>query len=210
MSKEKRHIEKYELIKKFERRNLDPMVIYFRPGMNVIVGENGCGKSTLIKLITDPEFVKENKVLQKITLSKDAKANDVQFMMFDTETQNPRIKGKLEEETAEYQVLSRFMSHGQTLLPILEHVSNEKNKIIIVDEPESGLSLKSQRRILKAFRKAVGNGCQIILATHSYVIISDVKRVYDMERRVWVNSDSYLTEQTGIDNSAESKISEKI
>lgn len=34
------------------RKQLLPKVVRFKPGLNVVIGENGCGKSTLIKLLS--------------------------------------------------------------------------------------------------------------------------------------------------------------
>jgi predicted ATPase len=67
---------------------------------------------------------------------------------------------------------SRFKSHGE----ILEHfvitpILKAKDCVILLDEPESGLSLTNQFRLVDAINKAVKNNCQFFIATHCYPLI---------------------------------------
>jgi predicted ATP-binding protein involved in virulence len=57
------------------------------------------------------------------------------------------------------------------------YLADEKNKIILIDEPESSLHPNWQNRILKIYEDfAVKNNNQIIIATHSPHIIASAKK----------------------------------
>ena len=64
--------------------------------------------------------------------------------------------------------------------------------VIFVDEPDSGVSLKNRARIVKFLKEAEQNSCQIFVATHSYVLIRSVERVFSMDELKWINSSDFL------------------
>ena len=161
----------------------------FIDGLNVIVGENGSGKSTMLWLMSNLDGM--DKVAEVKLVNKDLL---VDFSFLDTEKQNPRMtdNSHLRGEDYTYGLLSNFSSHGEVIFPLVKAIGEMKNKICIVDEPESGVSLSNQKKLVRAFRKAVKNGCQLVLTTHSYVIIKSVPEVYDLSVKKWVNSKDYL------------------
>jgi predicted ATP-binding protein involved in virulence len=59
------------------------------------------------------------------------------------------------------------------------YLSNIKNKIILIDEPELSLHPSWQNKVLKLYEDyALENNCQIIIATHSPHIINSSKNEY--------------------------------
>jgi len=155
-------------------RNLKPFSFDFKDGLNVIVGENGIGKSTLLNLIAE-----HKKDLVKLSI----KPGTV-YQFFDTEKQNPRIKALNEHENSlfEFSIASRFVSHGEAMLPIILTAKTFSDTLLMVDEPESGISLMNQVKIINAFKKIVEeSNCQVIITTHSYVIIKNVEYVFNMD-----------------------------
>jgi len=174
------HINNFSLIKEY--RDIKPFSVDFRDGINVIVGENGSGKSTMMGLIM------EGKKSEYSTVD----VNECSFMFFDTERHNPRVKNYLPEKGGMFQIASHFMSHGQTLYPILEHIGEVKDKLVLIDEPESGISLSNQCKLIKALDTAVKNNCQIILATHSYTFMRNAHEIFDLDSKKWVKSERYL------------------
>ncbi len=181
----KRYIKNFELLKKYQDRKIKPFKVNFQPGLNVIVGDNGSGKSTLIHLLT-----MDNDEYHTIGRVKKCP----RYMHFDTETMNPRISDLASSSSGNYiyTALSHFQSHGEVLLPIMLHCTKEKNKIFLLDEPESGISLKNQVKMFNAFMEAVENGCQIFVATHSYVIIKKCEKVFCLNKKAWTSSEAYL------------------
>lgn len=188
-----RFIEKYELLENISNRKIKKFELEFRPGINVIVGENGSGKSTLLKLLNDAEFVHLHHIKQRIHISEYTKNIGVDTMMFDTEKDNPRFKDIQYAEGCIGGILaSHFISHGQTLFPILEGIKTFKDKICFIDEPESGISLSNQAKLWKSFEIAAENGCQLIISTHSFIFIKNALMVFDLDSKKWINSYDYL------------------
>lgn len=166
-------------------RGMKPFTLDFLSGLNVIVGENGSGKSSLLSLITDP-----NSSLREIAVNE----TEFAFHFFDTEKMNPRIrKDFMASGVVALLVNSKYQSHGEAMLPMLNHAEEMHNSLILVDEPEAGLSLSNQKKLFKVYEKIVrDNNCQIILTTHSYVIISSVEKVFNMKTKKWEKSSDFL------------------
>lgn len=175
-------LESFNLTKEF--RKISPFSFTFKPDFNVIVGENGSGKSSFLHLITNLE---ENK---DVCIAK-YKSSD--FIFFDTEKQNPRVRD-IQHLGASYgfALHSRFVSHGQAMLSVLQHPKNLKDSVLIVDEPEAGLSLSNQKKVFDDFKSLTKNNCQVIITTHSYVMIKHAKEVFDMETKTWMSSEDFL------------------
>jgi predicted ATPase len=181
---------------KKDHHKIKPFKLDFRDGFNVIVGENGSGKSTLLHLITD---VSENlKDIRHIDCE-----HETEFRFLDTEKHNPRIKGGIEySKTIGFDIASRFMSHGETMLPMILASEEFRNTILIVDEPEGGISLTNQIKIFDTLQMiSIKNNCQVIVTTHSYVIMKKIDMVFDMKTKKWTTSKKYLASlKLGDDN----------
>lgn len=183
MMKTKLLLSKFHLVEKF--RNLEPFSIKFQNQLTVIVGENGSGKSSFFSLLT-------NSIYQK--LIKIEHAPGISYHFFDTEKHNPRIKNGIEYSVnAEFDLVCRFCSHGEALMPILKGMKSFQSKLILVDEPESGISLTNQRELLKTFNAAISNNCQIIISTHSYYLIKNVQNIFNMNSKKWETSKKFLS-----------------
>lgn len=165
-------------------RDIPPFTIKFREGLNLIVGENGSGKSTLLQLIRSLEPEDELKEMV---------VDPIEFRFFDTEKNNPRVKGSLEySKSIGFDIFSRFKSHGETMLPIITAAEFFKDILLFIDEPEAGISLSNQKKVLAALKEAVKSNCQGIISTHSYVLIKSVPEVFNMDSKSWVSSEEFL------------------
>ena len=176
-------------------------ILEFKAGINLIVGEQGCGKSSLFKAIMD---------WQESGISMDYDTEST-YAFIDTELMNPRLldsfkahrkfKGVTDYDKAEFQsTIDRLVndydikSHGQVMLPLILSTSNESGKSIFIDEPESGLSIRSQYTIAKHFKEISKNN-QLIIATHSIILMQEVGEVYSLEDRVWMKSEEFIEKQ---------------
>ena len=155
--------------------------------MVLLVGDQGTGKSSLINCIIKPSGI--------VHLTQNTEVEKVRYKHFDTEHHNPRIQSAFSNEHFMQELCSKFVSHGQVILPIMESCEDSNNLLIIIDEPESGLSLRSQYRLLEVFKNAINNNCQVILSTHSIPIIEGFGEVFDLETKTWKSADEFLEGQ---------------
>lgn len=160
----------------------------FHPGVNLLVGDQGAGKTSLLKILMGGG---------KNTFSKD-KADilcDVltETRSFDFEKDNPRVRSRVETMT---DVVCIMASHGEVNRQMFKDQSEFKNLLIILDEPDSALSIRSCYLLVDAFNKAVDNGCQIVAAVHNPIIISSFPSVLSMEHRHWMKSQDFVLDHT--------------
>jgi predicted ATPase len=174
------HLKRFILKKEY--RGIKPFTVEFKDGVNVLVGENGSGKSSIIHLITGDS----DKSLFSLVADK------VSFRFFDTEKQNPRTLNPELQPDYGFALASRFGSHGEAMFPVLMASKDFKDTILFVDEPEAGISLTNQMKIFKCFKSIIKNNCQVILTTHSYLFIRSVKEVFSLDSKAWVSSSEYL------------------
>lgn len=143
--------------------------------VNLLVGNQGCGKSTLLKLL------QKNHNDLKLKLSDNVLKNGISSFYFNSEKDNPRVKNPQlftkpngEDIGIGYRgaLLSLFRSHGEVLQEfIIEPILKSKDCVILLDEPESGLSITNQFKLISAINKAVEMNCQFFIATHCYPLI---------------------------------------
>jgi len=154
---------------------------YFKPGLNVIVGKNGSGKSSLIHAL-----IRNHKILEI--------DGEGDYEAFDFEKDNVRLKSKLNEssDTFKFRLSAMFHSHGQTNLAILNRLEVASGVLIICDEPDQALHMESCQELVRLLNLAVERGNQIIVTVHNPVVIMGVGDVYDMDSRCWVDGVEYV------------------
>lgn len=169
--------KEYRCFKKGERYE-------FKPGLNLLVGDQGCGKSTIISCMCDDKN-------DQWTID----VNPVEFRFLDTEKMNPRTVGDLNyARDVGYTIASKFMSHGQTLLPMVEACKDMKGYILFLDEPEAALSIRSQIKVADAIAECAKHN-QVFACTHNPYIIRKAKEVLDLERKMWTDAEEFIKHQ---------------
>lgn len=163
--------------------------IIFKPGINLLCGDNGCGKSSLILAMTEKH---RTKVAIEMSVE-----NECTFYYLDTEKHNPRTVSDVRNShmTIDTVISSKFGSHGETILPLVRAAGKAKNTIIFLDEPEAGLSIRSQYKILESLLKAQRNGCQLFVSTHSAILMEAIGEVLSLEHKKWMNSQDFINSQ---------------
>ena len=157
-------------------------------------GDNGTGKSTILEAIAvaygiNPEGGSQNFNFHTV----DSHSELHEFVRLIRKGTLPRTKFFLRSETyynvaSELEELSRdpmgggfayasyggqslhTRSHGEGLLSIIEN-RFDKEGFYMLDEPEAGLSTSRQYTLLQEIHRLVKTGSQLIIATHSPVLM---------------------------------------
>ncbi|HWB80532.1 MAG TPA: AAA family ATPase, partial [Nannocystaceae bacterium] len=171
--------------------DLDPAVTFF-------VGENGSGKSTLIEAIAiragfnaeggtknfrAKHRPSESSLQDYVRLARGMRREKTGFFlraetMFNVSTEA--------EEYRDYGWAELHgMSHGEAFLWVATNRFREGG-LLILDEPESALSPQRQLALLVRMRQLVEGGSQLIVSTHSPILLA------------YPDATIYLLDRTGI------------
>lgn len=135
--------------------------IEFKTGINLLIGENGCGKSSLLHLIN--EEVK-NPQGKKCRLIRDTEVQ-VDFYSSDIATQEYT-------EKSSSIISDNSISHGQRLnryIEALKHIEGERT--ILADEIEVALDFDTIYNLGKYLSES-NPDIQWIIATHSPILFT--------------------------------------
>lgn len=197
-------------------------VIQFHDGVNVIVGANGCGKSTLIELVRS-RFAnrktranawrsigfREEEVAKAITVKLDRFAHVVGY---DFERDSGRGAPDLQYAKLELQMYEMNHSHGESalktldtmILPLAKSVASKGEHLsLLLDEPDANLSPRSAYKLVRYLREIAAYGHQVIVTAHNPIVITgqippdemDWQGVFDMENRCWTLPNHFLEAQ---------------
>ncbi len=157
----------------------------FHSGINLIVGDQGCGKSSLIEII-----LKGNKNNDFAHVD----ANRIIYYAFDFEKDNPRKNEFARESLPKFRMglASRFHSHGETVMAILDKIKTQKDCLFIMDEPDMALSIRSIKKLIETLFIAVDNGCQIVSSAHNPILIESIENVLSLEHKKWMKSKDFI------------------
>jgi predicted ATPase len=167
----------------------------FRPGINLLVGDQGCGKSSLIQAIhiggcTGKDFGSDKEMRDRIELE----ASPVTMYKFDFEKDNPRVQGHI-GKNALFQLSSMWASHGETSRVVIRNIEGLAEALILMDEPDMALSIRSCNMLSKTFRDVADRGSQVLAAVHNETVIRQVEEVYSLEHRRWMPSAEFIESQ---------------
>ena len=172
-------------------------------GITLLVGDQGTGKSTILESLH--RCGSGEKRVINLTLTEKATKNGVQSFYFDTEKHNPRLKDPQYYSTPNggstgigytSAIQSRFQSHGEVLKTFtVNAIKKAKDCIVLLDEPESALSLRSQFDLVKAVADASERNVQFIISTHCLPLIESVLHVYSVEHLCWMGSREFINNQ---------------
>lgn len=159
----------------------------FDPKVTFLIGENGAGKSTLIEAIAvafglnaeggTQNFNFQTKsshsdLAKQLTLIKDFKRPRESFFLRAETFYNFASAVDTYEASTSYGDKSLHQqSHGESFLSLFGYRLGG-DSLIIMDEPEAALSITKQMRFIAHLKGLNDEGSQLIIATHSPVILS--------------------------------------
>lgn len=153
--------------------------------VTVVVGDNGAGKSTLLEAIAvglgvNPEggsrharfATGDEDYPEWLICSRAHNPRDVYFLRGETFLNLSEYHHQIHSpENPDPLSDLPFLSHGQGLLALVERRFHSDG-MIILDEPEDGLSYPRQVEVVTQLERLAVQGAQVILATHSPVFLS--------------------------------------
>ncbi|GMU26219.1 MAG: hypothetical protein AMXMBFR16_11240 [Candidatus Uhrbacteria bacterium] len=171
----------------------------FHPGVNLIVGDQGTGKSSMIQAIRAVGSKKDDH--QGVGKKWAYFAELCRIASYDFEKDNFRTLSYFAGGDATmFQVASMFKSHGEMVLTMLEGLikfdRQGSHMLFVLDEPDMALSVRSIRRLAKIFKELADKGDQIIAAVHNPFLIWSQQDVYSIEHRKWMTSKEFIKTQT--------------
>lgn len=151
--------------------------------VTILAGDNGSGKSTLIEAIAaamgaNPaggsryaQFTAadHSDLHRSLTLTRRENPRDVYFLRGETYLDLAEYHESLGPEDPLVGLTRR--SHGQGIMQMARERFGPQS-LIILDEPEDGLSVFSQLELLGLLTVLVRRGAQVVVATHSPVLLA--------------------------------------
>lgn len=210
---------KYEKVKVVERTfTIFPkdFEVNFKGNLTVIVGDNGYGKSSLIKFLKPPDvsklfsFDKTKEELIKEAFQKYVD-NSVNSLYFEgspkyfvieqnlhknsfIEEQKDKVKNSITGMNVANLWDMQNDSNGENMIDFINSIKMIENGLIVLDEPETSLSIKSQYKIRKILEDLSKNN-QIIIITHSTIFMNLCEEVYDFETKQYTPTYTYILSQ---------------
>lgn len=128
----------------------------FAPGLNLLIGPNGTGKSTILDAIARCPHCRRRE------------DGPTEYVFFDTESMNPRVASGPAGTCTNMLLRSRalFSSHGEILQDAFRALPVTPRTCLLLDEPESGQDFEHVLALRSAMDRAISRGAQVICATH--------------------------------------------
>ena len=153
------------------------------PGLTVLVGENGSGKSTVVETLAEACGLNPQggSALASLYRTRDSEPGLGSHMIVERGPGRPRWSYILRADTMHglYTYLEdnpgrrreRFheMSHGEGFLQILRTRVNERG-FYLMDEPDAPVSFTASLGLVALLHDLAQAGCQAVVATHSPMI----------------------------------------
>lgn len=157
----------------------------FRALITVITGENGVGKSTLVEALAvgmrlnpsggsrHANFGREGDIVSSLhqSLKLVRRENPRDAFFFRGETMY-NVASYYEELMGEKNMHDLHkMSHGESVFAVIDRRFHNQG-FFVLDEPEAGLSMLRQLELLGKLGNLARGGAQIIMATHSPILLA--------------------------------------
>lgn len=169
--------------------------IEFKKDVNLIVGDNGTGKTQLFKIIKDKlnNNVHSFSIDCSIDFDKETEIlifDLVNGLIKDIIKPNPFGDSRQFNEDSLFKLNYSDKSHGENVKAILDFTQKFKDKTILLDEPESGLSIKSQIGLIEKI-KELSKHNQLFIITHSKFLIDAFEEVYYFDEHKWLSKEKF-------------------
>ena len=165
----------------------------FKP-LTLLVGDQGCGNSTILNLLGKQGLYGSTQ-MANITVDD----NENSFIHHDFEMASHRTDtSKIDPFKPDYndQLIRMFnsksMSHGEATKISFEDFDVVETEILILDEPDMSLSMRSVHVLVEHVKKWVDSGKQVILSCHHPYLIEAFDEVFSLEHKQWMSSKEFI------------------
>jgi predicted ATPase len=167
----------------------------FRPGVNLLVGDNGAGKSSLLQLIrhmTSGDKFERERSIKEIKLEEDV---PTQTCNYDFEKDNRRTLSYFDSDGpggTQLQINAMFSSHGEASMGTLGSLFQKGKKLTyLFDEPDTAMSMRVCHIYSAIFKNWAEHGNQLIVAVHNPILIASQEEVLAVESG-WTKSGAFM------------------
>lgn len=191
-------LKKLRLLGKYAQRfNVNEKFFDFNSDVTLLIGPNGCGKSTILESINKELILGKKKDEYGIPLvdqkcyAEGITDGPIQSFYYDFEKNNSRVNmpnyihSKMDITNMIIHKNSLEKSHGQSSKNLLKEIINinkkKENILFLLDEPEQGLDVDGMLKFLR-FLCSIKSPNQAIVATHHPILIAtNLLGVMEME-----------------------------
>lgn len=190
------------------KRILDDLSVDFWAGhVHAVIGPNGAGKSTMANLIMglsgytdfDGDVLFEDQSLKQVPIHERARRGmtlawqePARFEGLSVrdfigasmrEAQPERIREVLDQvglQPASYlnRAVDKTLSGGERKRIELAAILAMQPKLVLMDEPDSGIDIEALNRIFEAFQVLKENGTTVIAITHSLAVLRQTEHAF--------------------------------
>lgn len=166
--------------------------IELRPGVNMLVGDQGSGKSTVINGIMSLANLRYTGLSNLADLMIVDTDMETKLFGFDFEKDNIRMVRSFDDAPIKAILAARFSSHGETVNAMFGKMVEESvPHTFLLDEPDMALSIRSILRLANTIKEAAKTH-QIICSAHNPYLIEKFEEVLSLEHRKWMSSEEFI------------------
>lgn len=156
-------------------------VYAFQGGVNLLVGDQGCGKSSMLGLLARPD---------PRIIHVDTGPDSLRTKFFDFERDNPRIR-EFSNDPVKFKIslASKWSSHGEFVNRIVDSINDLDADVVLMDEPDMALSIRSMNRLVKVLKACTKT---VIASAHNPILINAFEIVLSLEHKGWVTSREFV------------------
>lgn len=166
---------------RFYCKEQESLTIEFKSGVNVLVSQNGKGKTTFLNAIEEQVLNQENQ--DSVDLIGELNPERPNMFFFSVKDMNPELmmfkinpmKQSASGESA-FWVSRNMLSHGQSTNELMEDIEeiviNGTAGCIIIDEPEIALDATNMAKLIALLDKLKDKAQFILVSHHPWLVLN--------------------------------------